>query len=70
MKATIDQIGDQVAVLISCEDESMHLTLPASILPDGSREGDIVTLTLERDEELTEQTRELVSSLIERMRKK
>jgi hypothetical protein len=70
MKATIDRIEGKVAVLISCSDESMHLTLPASILPAGSREGDIVTLTLERDEELTEQERERVSLLIERMRKK
>jgi hypothetical protein len=70
VKATIDRIEGSMAVLISCEDESVHLTLPVSLLPDGSREGDIVTLTVGRDDVATLAAKERVSSLVERLRKK
>ena len=69
MKVTIDRIEDRVAVLILRDDESVRITLPAGILPAGSREGDILTLTLERDEAMTAAAKERVSSIIDRMRK-
>ncbi len=70
MKATIDRIESGIAVLILREDESVQITLPARILPTGSKEGDIVTLTLERDDRTTSEAKERVSSLIGRLQKK
>ena len=70
MRATIDRIEGDIAVLISCEDESVHMTLPVALLPANSREGDIVTIAIERDDVMTEKARKRVSSLIEHMRKK
>ena len=67
MKATIDRIEQEIAVLISCDDESVHMTLPAALLPAGSREGDIVTIMVERDDAATAEARERVSSLVERL---
>jgi hypothetical protein len=70
MKATIDRIEGSIAVLVSCENESVHFTLPVSLLPTGSREGDIVTVTIGRDDAATVEAKERVSSLVERLGKK
>ena len=70
MKATIDRLESGIALLISREDETVHITLPVSLLPAGSREGDIVTITLERDDAMTTVTKERVSHLVEHLRKK
>jgi hypothetical protein len=67
MKAVVDRIEGTLAVLISCEDESVRLNLPATLLPPGTREGDIVTLSLERDEEATRAAKERVSGLIKKL---
>jgi hypothetical protein len=70
MKATIDQMESGIAVLISREDESVHITLPVSLLPAGSREGDIVTVTIERDDVTTKEAKDQISHRVERLRKK
>jgi len=67
MKAMIDRIEGTIAVLISCEDEAVRLNLPAALLPPGTREGDIITLSIERDAEATRAAKERVSGLIGRL---
>ena len=69
MKATIDRIEGTVAVLISREDESVRINVPVSLLPSGSRQGDILTIGIERDREATEAAQERVSGLIEKLKK-
>ena len=64
MKAAVDRIEGTLAVLISCEDESVRLNLPVALLPPGTREGEIVSLSIVRDEEATRAARERVSGLI------
>jgi hypothetical protein len=68
MRATIDQIGGTLAMLIAEEDESVRFTLPLSLLPAGCREGDIVVIGIERDIEATTAARELVSGRIENLK--
>jgi hypothetical protein len=70
MKVTIDRIEGTVAVLVSREDESVRVNVPVSLLPSGSREGDILTIGIERDREATEAAQERVSGLIEKLKKK
>ena len=70
MKVTIDRIEGTVAVLVSREDESVRVNVPVSLLPPGSREGDILTIRIERDREATEAAQERVSGLIEKLKKK
>ncbi|MFA4862082.1 DUF3006 domain-containing protein [Methanoregula sp.] len=64
MKAAVDRIEETIAVLISCEDESVRLNLPVSLLPPGTSEGDIVSLSIGRDEEATHAAKERVAGLI------
>ena len=70
IKATIDRIEGHLAVLLIREDESIRLEIPVSLMPPGSKEGDIVDIQIERDESTTEETRERVSSLIEKLKSK
>jgi hypothetical protein len=70
MKATIDRIEGTVAVLIPREDESVRVNIPVSLLPPGYREGDILTIRIERDRAATEAAQERVSGLIEKLKKR
>jgi len=69
MKVTIDRIEGTVAVLVSREDESVRVNVPVSLLPPGSREGDILTIRIEQDREATEAAQKRVSGLIEKLKK-
>jgi len=68
MKATIDRIEGGIAVLILREDESVQVNLPASLLPPGSREGDILEIGIERDSAGTTEAKERLSGRIERLK--
>lgn len=68
MRATIDRIEGTLAVLISREDESVRVNLPVSLLPPGYREGDIITIRIERDSEATTAVKERVSDRIEKLK--
>ena len=68
MKVTIDRIEGTVAVLISREDESVRVNIPVSLLPPGCREGDILTILIERDRAATKAAQERVSGLIEKLK--
>jgi hypothetical protein len=70
MKATVDRIEGTVAVLISREDESVRVNVPVSLLPPGCREGDILTIRIERDGAATEAAQERVAGLIEKLKKR
>lgn len=64
MIATIDRIEGTIAVLIPQDNETMKFNLPVSLLPPGSREGDILTLAIERDLKGTAEARKRVSGRI------
>jgi hypothetical protein len=70
MKVTIDRIEGTIAVLISREDESVRVNVPVSLLPPGCREGDVLTIRIERDRAATEAAHERVSGLIEKLKKR
>ncbi len=60
--------GKQIAVLMT--DDGLALNLPKSILPPGTKPGDVLTLTLERDDlaskQLAEETRQVQDRLADR----
>ncbi|GAB6286734.1 MAG: DUF3006 domain-containing protein [Methanoregula sp.] len=68
MRVTIDRIEGDVAVLISCEDDRMRLNIPVPLLPAGSREGDMLTMSIEREPDATFRARERVSGLISQLK--
>jgi Protein of unknown function (DUF3006) len=70
MKVTIDRFEDGYAVLLVRDEEDVHIDFPVKLLPDGCKEGDILDITISRDEESTEATRKRVSDLIEKLKKK
>lgn len=70
MKVSIDRIEGKIAVLVTRADPSRQIHLPVSLLPPGSREGDILILTLEADPEDTTAAKERVSGLIDKLKKK
>jgi hypothetical protein len=69
MKAVIDRVEGELAVLL-LGDESTKLNIPLSLLPDGCKEGDVLNMSFERDVVGTEQTKERVSDLMEKLKKK
>jgi hypothetical protein len=70
MKVFLDRIEGNTAVLISQEDESQRFNIPLSLLPTGSREGDMFSIRIERDGKATEAAKERVSGLIEKLKKR
>jgi Protein of unknown function (DUF3006) len=70
MKVTIDRVEEGIAVLFLQDDSRQCITFPASLLPPGSREGDVLTLVLERDPAATKAAKERVSLLIDKLKKK
>ncbi|MFA5221556.1 MAG: DUF3006 domain-containing protein [Methanoregula sp.] len=63
MKAVIDRIGSPFAVLVLPE-EGIRFNIPVSLLPAGCSEGDIVTLTLERDDAATQEAHDRAARYI------
>jgi hypothetical protein len=69
IRAVVDRIDEGVAALVLCSGAGKTITLPYSLLPKGSKEGDIVSLSIQPDPDATEAEREQVAATIERLRK-
>ena len=70
MKAVIDRVEGESAVLLLGDKGEFKLILSLSLLPEGCREGDVLSVSFERDQAATEQTRERVSGLMDKLKKK
>jgi hypothetical protein len=70
MKATIDRIEGKMAVLLMGEDGKAKVNMPLSLLPEGCKEGDILSVSIEQDPEATEKAKERVSGMMEKLKKK
>jgi hypothetical protein len=69
-KVTLDRIEDDIAVLLVRDEEKIKINIPLFLLPPESREGDILDITVTINVQETEDTKERVSSLLERLKKK
>lgn len=67
---TVDRIEEQNAVLLVRKEESEKLIVPLSLLPSDIKEGDILEIEIRQDILGTEQARERVASLLDRLKKK
>jgi hypothetical protein len=70
MKAVIDRVEGELAVLLLGDKGEFKLNLPLSQLPEGCKEGDILNMSFERDVVGTEQAKERVSGLMEKLKQK
>ncbi len=69
-KVTLDRIEEDTAVLLLRDDESIKINIPLFLLPAESKEGDILNITIDRDIQETEDAKERVSALLEKLQKK
>ncbi len=69
MKVTVDRFEGGDAVLLVRPEEKYRILFPRNMLP-GVNEGDLLEITICREEQETQDARERVSSLIEKLRKK
>lgn len=69
-KVTLDRIEENTAVLILRDDETIKINIPFFLLPEGTREGEILDITITINKNETEEARERVSALIEKLKKK
>ena len=69
-KVTLDRIEEMYAVLLVRDEESVRINIPLFLLPAESKEGDILDITIAKDVQETEDAKERVSSLLEKLKNK
>lgn len=70
MRAVIDRIERNLAVVLTGEDGCIKVNIPMILLPEGCRESDVLDITIEKLENATEDAKGRSKSLIEKLRKK
>jgi hypothetical protein len=69
-KVTLDRIEEGIAVLLVRDEETVKINIPLFLLPPESREGDILDITIARNIKETEDAKERVSALLEKLKNK
>ena len=69
-KVTLDRIEGNTAVLLLRDEETIKINIPFFLLLPESKEDDILGITIARDVQETEDAKERVSSLLEKLKKK
>jgi hypothetical protein len=70
LKVTLDRIEEGIAVLLVRDKEKVKINIPLTLLPSGSKEGDILDITIVRDMQETEAAKERVTNLLEKLKNK
>jgi hypothetical protein len=70
MKAVIDRIEGDLAVVLLGQRGEFKFNIPLSFLPEGSKEGDALKISIERDLTATQETKQRVSGLMNKIKKK
>ena len=63
----VDSISEGTAVLLACEDGSVRMEIPLSVLPEGVREGDYLRTLFEIDAEKKNSMRREIDSLLDEL---
>lgn len=69
IRAFVDQIEGTIAVLLLGENEEDRIDFPRKYLPAGCREGSVLSIQLEKDENATRSARDEAAELIERLQR-
>lgn len=70
IKTTLDRIENGIAVLLVRPEEIITIRIHLSLLPEGTKEGDILNIEITKEIQETEQAKERVSSLINKLKNK
>jgi hypothetical protein len=69
-KVTLDRIEENIAVLLVRDEEKIKINIPLFLLPEGTREGEILDITISRNKKETEEAKKRVSTLLEKLQNK
>jgi hypothetical protein len=69
-KVTFDRIEENIAVLLVRDEENIKINIPLFLLPDQTKEGEILDITIARNKKETEEARKRVSALLEKLQNK
>lgn len=69
-KVTLDRVEEDLAVLLIREEEKIKINIPLFLLPSGSKEGDILDITISKNLQETETAKKRVSNLLEKLKNK
>lgn len=69
-KVTLDRIEEGTAVLLIRDDETVKINIPLFLLPECSKEGDVLDITITKDVQETADAKKRVSSLLEKLKSK
>ena len=69
-KVTLDRIEENIAVLLVRDEEKNKINIPIFLLPEGTREGEILDITISRNKKETEEAKKRVSTLLEKLQNK
>ncbi len=69
-KVTLDRIEGSIAVLLLRDEESVKINIPLFLLPQESKEGDILNISIIKDVQETEAAKGRVLNLIEKLKNK
>ena len=67
MKAFVEQINEDKALLLLGDDESVRVVVPLEWLPEGAREGTVLRLDFTIDSDATAQGKARIRSLLENL---
>jgi hypothetical protein len=70
LKFTLDRMEGSIAVLLLRDEESVKIDIPLFLLPPESKEGDILNISIARDDQETEAAKEKVSALLDKLKNK
>jgi hypothetical protein len=67
-RLVVDRIEGDLAVVVLYEDDSVKFNFPVRLLPEGTREGDHLTVTFAPDEESRELERQRIADLLNELK--
>ncbi len=70
MKVTVDRIENGIAILLIRPEEKYSLEIPVAYLPAGTRESDILSVDFKREISETDEAKQRVRNLIEKLKNK
>lgn len=69
MKAVVDRIENYIAIVLF-ENEEITVNIPLALLPEGTKEGSFLQITIDLDPGGEGAQREKISNLLDKLRKK
>jgi len=70
MKAVIDRIEGDLAVILMGDDGRIRVNMPMILLPEGCRESDVLDIAIKKLKNATEDAKDRTKSLMEKLKKK